>query len=517
MPAAALPAALDWLRAHRPRPVALAVVACCCLLLANSYLVAAAAAGPGTGGGDPGAYDYPVTPGADGGPNGSAAVEGRINGTNVSTSPVATAESVTVVTTQGFFVNDENADMVAFDGAGRVLYHEERYEVYFDVDPVPGERYTVQYVAAKSFSGERCATWIVRKCTRNVVREVNLSTGASETVYAKLTPRVFSGRWHDVDRVNETHLAIADIVNDSVSVVNHETGEVAWRWNATQNYTVADHGGKQLDWTHVNDVDPLPDGRLLVSLRNMDQVVFLEPPGRLNASWTLGHDDAHGILYEQHNPDYIPASRGGPAILVADSENNRVIEYRREPRESATRATPSAGVRGPPPAGTARDGAVWNRTWSWRDARLQWPRDADRLPSGHTLVVDSHGDRVLEVDERGEVVWNVTIGMPYDAERLRTGDGSVTGYAVGANPNATIAQGKPGLSPTSQAVVSMKAALPPRLLNGALYVSPPWFRFTDLLVAAVLLVTLLAWGGLEWHRSGMTLRRLIAQVTGFGL
>lgn len=137
----------------------------------------------------------------------------------------------------------------------------------------------------------------------------------------------------------------------------------------------------------------------MLSMRNMDEVVFVEPGEGVDESWTLGDDGDHSILYEQHNPDYLPRERGGPAIVMSDSENNRVQEFRRE------------------------DGA-WTRTWQWRDARLQWPRDADRLPNGHTLIVDSHGDRVLELDRKGAIVWNVTFGMPYDAERLGTGSES---------------------------------------------------------------------------------------------
>jgi hypothetical protein len=74
------------------------------------------------------------------------------------------------------------------------------------------------------------------------------------------------------------------------------------------------------------------------------------------------------LFYEQHNPDYIPEERGGPAVLVADSENGRVVEYGRTPGN-----------------GTPVTDGTWERTWQWRDGRLQWPRDADRLPNGGWL------------------------------------------------------------------------------------------------------------------------------------
>ncbi|PSP56312.1 hypothetical protein BRC82_02120 [Halobacteriales archaeon QS_1_67_19] len=57
-------------------------------------------------------------------------------------------------------------------------------------------------------------------------------------------------------------------------------------------------------------------------------------------------------------------------------------------------------------------------------ATLNWPRDADRLANGHTLITDSYNDRIVEVDEDGEIVWAVeTDTLPYEADR-RPGEGS---------------------------------------------------------------------------------------------
>jgi hypothetical protein len=280
-------------------------------------------------------------------------------------------------------------------------------------------------------------------------------------------------------------------------------------------------GGKEGDWTHINDVEVLPDGRVMVSVRNMDQVVFLAPDtgqdGTWGAqeTWSLGTDDRHSVLFEQHNPDYIPASRGGPAVLVADSENGRVVEYE-------------------------RSNETWNRTWGWTDARLQWPRDADRLPSGNTLVVDSHGDRVLEVRPDGRITWSVTVGMPYDAERLGTGDESAGGESMSAiqarqnesNESGVLGVGpdsirlpggsgdgtvvKPPSGPAAQFWLTLKSVLPPHVVNGLLYMSPSGIQFSDLVFAAVFLLTGLVWGGLELRWSSRqplaALRRRLGRV-----
>jgi len=327
---------------------------------------------------------------------------------------------VVVLTTQGYYPDDETADLVAFTTEGNVVYHEADYGVYFDVDPVPGTEFTVEYLASKHYDNETvCSAVGPDKCTRDVLRRVNLTTGASETLYAELNPRIYAGRQHDVDRINETHVAMAGIVEDRVYIVNTTSNETVWEWRAEYDYR-STSGGKWFDWTHLNDVEVLPDGRLMASLRNQDSVVFLDPnkPGReaLIENWTLGADGNHSILHKQHNPDYIPQSRGGPAVVIGDSENHRAVEYQR------------------------RNG-TWVRTWTRNKSDYEWVRDADRLPNGNTLIVSTRNDRVYGVGPNDERLWTVDVGMPYDIERLGTGDESTAGVAGHLRDAAALAGG----------------------------------------------------------------------------
>jgi hypothetical protein len=375
--------------------------------------------------------------------------------------------------------------------------------VYFDVDPVEGSEHTIEYVAAKHFdSGDEECAEIGHRCSRNVLNRVNISTGESEQVYAKITPWHGNNRWHDIDRINDSHVVIADIVRNEVRIVDTDAEETVSKWSATQTYEDDQGRGRGSgDWTHVNDVEILPDGRIMASIRNMDEVIFLERKGdtlTVNESWTLGADGDHDILYEQHNPDYIPASRGGPAVIVGDSENERILEFHRE-------------------------NGSWERVWGWKDERLQWPRDADRLPSGLSLIVDSHGDRVLEVTPEGEPLWTVEVGMPYDVERLGTGDESAGGYAIGAIPpgraygspanenntdtNVTSGVINPDQGAIDRAILGLKDLIPSVWLNSALYVSPGWIRFTDLLFLLGTGLTGLAIGVSEFWHSRFSVRR----------
>lgn len=216
--------------------------------------------------------------------------------------------------------------LVAFAPNGTVMYYNNStFNQAFDVDPVPGTRYTVLRVGNRELPSSACNG--SENCVRNSVRRTNLSTGHSEVIYSKVVGKRGEVKWHDVDRVNETHLAVADIAYDRVFFVRYRTGEITWQWNASSAFSRQSGGPYQTDWTHLNDLEILDDGRVMVNLRNQDQVVFIQPGEGIQQRMTLGADDEHKILFEQHNPDYIPAAHGGPAFVVGDSENNRVVEY----------------------------------------------------------------------------------------------------------------------------------------------------------------------------------------------
>ena len=376
------------------------------------------------------------------------------------------------------------AELFAVDADGTVFYYNDTHTRYWDVDPVEGTNATVEYVYADHLTPEECGGESV--CTRNGVERVNLTTGEVTPVFSRVTEGKHSTRWHDADRLDEDHVVVADIAKDRVFVVNTTSGIVNWSWSAQNAFPVAESGGPYPeDWTHINDVEVLEDGRIMVSVRNHDQVVFLDRETGLQEDWTLGSDGAHEILYEQHNPDYINESNGGPAAVVGDSENNRVVEYQRVDGE-------------------------WERSWAWSDGRLQWPRDADRLPNGHTLVTDSNGNRVLEVNDEGKVVWTLEVAFPYEAERLETGDESTGGPSAREANLAGSTGGSSGDSTQEQddsggAFGAVRGAVASVMdgptVNAVMYVLPVWMTRFDLAMLVLLVVTLLAWAVAEVYWS----------------
>lgn len=388
------------------------------------------------------------------------------------------ANGTTVVATQGLgrkgwhqsVVGDSPGELVAVESDGSVAYYDDTYQSYWDVDPVEGTESTVMYSAAEFVPAEQCHA--STSCYRNLVLETNVSTGETQEVYSYLVRNEPSIRWHDVDRYGENSLVVADIAEDRAFVVNTTTGIVEWQWDAQSDFSTESGGEFPTDWTHINDVEVLDDGRLMLSLRNQDRVVFVDPEQGVQKDWTLGEEDNYDILYEQHNPDYIPESEGGPAVLVADSHNNRIVEYQRVDGE-------------------------WEQSWQYGDAVLQWPRDGDRLPNGHTLITDSNGDRVIEVDESGDVVWKLEVNLPYEAERLGTGDESTGGPSATSTDlqSHEAEQNSGGLSLRSIAY----AIVPGEIILGLGFVLPSWMGFTEALVLFGLLGVMGLWAVLELY------------------
>ncbi len=337
------------------------------------------------------------------------------------------AEGLTVVAIQGFHFQGQGstkkpARLAAFGPRGELRWVYNGSNVgarwFYDVDPLPD------------------GNLLVTATNPDGTVVMSLDPATREPVWLERLPFTDT---HDVDQLDEHRLLVAnmraynettDTNDDRVLVYNRTSGTVEWEWLFREHYpelldddTSIGHGGVRTDdWTHVNDVDEIAPGKYLVSPRNFDQVIVIDR-NTGEVTLRLGENDRHDVLTEQHNPDYLESESGRPTILVADSEQDRIVEYE-------------------------RSGDGWDRTWELA-GELSWPRDADRLPNGNTLVVDSLNHRVVEVTPAGEVVWEVYAPWgPYDAERIAHGDGS-NGPTIadqGAEGEVTLS-GSAGLSP----------------------------------------------------------------------
>ncbi|UPV74910.1 aryl-sulfate sulfotransferase [Halorussus limi] len=213
---------------------------------------------------------------------------------------------------------------------------------------------------------------------------------------------------HDAEMLPSGNVLVADMEFESIFVLNPKTGERVWTWNASQHYD-GPADPTTTDWLHLNDVDRIGDGRYLVSIRNMNQLLVVER-GR-GVVEVVNRDGDADVLNKQHNPHWL----GDGALVVADSENHRVVELHRNDTTGE-----------------------WEVAWSVAKVggiSLDWPRDADRLPNGNTLITDSRNNRVVEVRENGSLAASYSVpSLPYEADRLPHGESaakSVSPYGVG--------------------------------------------------------------------------------------
>jgi hypothetical protein len=388
--------------------------------------------------------------------------------------PYAEYESATVDVTQvaetrpnGTVFTDggiSGGHLVAINPNGTLKYYTNSYDEYYDVDPIDNNR--VMVTAMQEYNRADCPA--DHPCSREQILVINLDTQATHVVYERFRKHTSENEWHDVDKIGEDRYLVAGMEKERVFIVNVTTGIITWSWDPQENYNITTGGTQALgtnawpwDWTHLNDVEHLEDGRIMVSMRNHDQVIFINKTTGIESDWTLGENDNTSIMFEQHNPDYIPDNSGTPAVLVADSHNNRVVEYERQNRS-------------------------WKKTWGWTDAQMQWPRDADRLPNGHTLVADSNGNRVIEINQNGSIIWSISpAASVYDVERFNTGDESTGGQSavqIGLESRATqistISQAQDiDASGVEYIKIRIKHLLPPILTNALLTITPWWWTW----------------------------------------
>ncbi|MFC4544122.1 aryl-sulfate sulfotransferase [Halosolutus amylolyticus] len=291
-------------------------------------------------------------------------------------------------------------------------------------------------------------------CVHNRVVEIDTETDAVVWEYDWYDEFIADHEVHDVERLENGETAIVDTGADRAFTVDRD-GEITWEWQAEEHLTPGtpfyeayggpEKEGEHDDWTHVNDIDRLENGNFQLSIRNFDVIVEVDPETD-DVVDVIGTPGDHDVMARQHNPHRIEAAE---TIVVADSGNDRIVEL-----------------------DTASEERVWQYTGPPGD-RLQWPRDADRLPNGNTLITDTRNNRVLEVNPDGEIVWQFhdprgeVMPQPYEADRVGVGERS----DVPPGSELTDVDGEPG--PVESTVREWEAM--------ARYVFPTWMHLPQLL------------------------------------
>ncbi|AXG05865.1 hypothetical protein DU500_05105 [Haloplanus rubicundus] len=310
----------------------------------------------------------------------------------------------TLVGVQGVGSYHDGGSVRLLDG-GEEAWRESSAPVYFDVTMLDNGSVLAGFMAD---GYEDCRPY-APPCHRTGFRIIDPGADAGPAVTYEWSFPVrnrVASEVHDVEPLPGGGFVVADMEHERVFVV--EGGEITWEWEASSRYEAPDDPTTQ-DWLHINDVDRIGQGRFLVSVRNANQLVVLERGEGvvevINADRDDDSDDDGlvgdpSVLYHQHNPQWL----GDGAVLVADSENHRVVELHRN------------------------DEGVWEPVWVLHGAagqKFDWPRDADRLPNGNTLITDTRNARLVEINSTGTVVREHQFDyrtLPYEADRLPVGE-----------------------------------------------------------------------------------------------
>jgi len=217
---------------------------------------------------------------------------------------------------------------------------------------------------------------------------------------------------HDADRLSNGNTLFVfgnDDTQDDTQVKEIDTdGNLIWSWSAKDHYLNDIYADiSRQGWTHINGVTRLSNGNTLVSLRNFDLSVELDPQG--TPIWEFDWRTLGGTSTDPHEPEL--QSNDNLLVCMQRSSPYRTVEIER-----------SSG----------------NIVWSYKNNDLRTARDCDRLSNGNTLILavlengtetnlNDDESVIFEVTAEGEIVWQMQLknvlvggspGIFYKAERV---------------------------------------------------------------------------------------------------
>ncbi|MHA1847566.1 MAG: aryl-sulfate sulfotransferase [Promethearchaeota archaeon] len=199
-----------------------------------------------------------------------------------------------------------------------------------------------------------------------------------------VTGKTIGGDVHDIDYLPDLdQILVANTGNDSVIQIDRQ-GHVTWSWWAGDYFNKS---GSPVDWMHLNQAQRLMNGNTIISLRNNNSIVEVNPSGQI--VWSVGLDPNGTTLNKQHHPIRLPDGK----TVLCDSENNRVIEVDKH----------------------------GNITWNSDDypsLGLVWPRSLAVLPNENMIIALPQQGRVIEINRTGNILWSLNNTCIYTAERI---------------------------------------------------------------------------------------------------
>ena len=183
---------------------------------------------------------------------------------------------------------------------------------------------------------------------------------------------------HDADRLTNGNTLYVFGSNDKKSDAQvkevNRGGKIVWSWYAKTEFDKPPYKGiSNQGWTHTNAVTRMANGNTLISPRNFNCLVEVDPRGKVLK--IIGEK----YLEHQHDPEILPSGN----ILVANHQH---------PHEAIEIDIRSEAI-------------------VWRFAlprRRVWPvRDTDRLPNGNILITGTTA--LIEITPEKQIVWRLKL------------------------------------------------------------------------------------------------------------
>jgi len=306
------------------------------------------------------------------------------------TGPAWSQNTTTLVGVQG---PTDHGQVVAIGPDGEAEWRVTHAASYHDVSRLDDGRVLASYAIGGQQSCGRYTAPCAETGFRLLTPEPANDTARAAGQWSYPVRTLPNSEVHDAERLPGGDYLVVGMDRERIMVIDADFRRVETLWNASEYYDAPADPTRE-DWLHMNDVDRLPDGRIMVSVRNANQIVILaENATGWHVDEVINADSDPTVIRGQHNPQWL----GPGAVLVADSGNDRVVELHRNDSTGA-----------------------WEPVWAVTSANgilFAWPRDADRLANGHTVITDSRNNRLVEVDETGATVGAQSVpALPYEAD-----------------------------------------------------------------------------------------------------
>ena len=192
------------------------------------------------------------------------------------------------------------------------------------------------------------------------------------------------------------------------------SGNTVWEWHGIEHFDpdidIIGAIHPREEWTHINDVDLMPDGNILSSSRHTDGAFIIDRRSG-DIIWRWGNvaylDEETGQV--EHRDIRKPDNMGGPHdahliteglpgagnILIYDNAMytfySRALELNTESGEIVWQSEPEFGI----------EGYVAGRVHF-----SPFISGSDRMPNGNTVVTSGGNGVVFELTSKNELVWH---------------------------------------------------------------------------------------------------------------